>query len=178
MVTFCRPFKAVYAHFTFKSWGGLKCRYSTTNMTSVSIVFALYIFPLPLPSTAEPFLIRSGRWFESVLTKLMALNFFSQIDYALLDGKLKEQNVDKSKILKKKTNKQKKLKKKPKKKQKSKNNKGTKGSEKGKKQRDVEKEVKHHMICFFWWRNDYDYCITKGWPRKRLRHTMNLGGVH
>ena len=27
----------------------------------ISIVFALYIFPLPLPSTAEPYLIRSGR---------------------------------------------------------------------------------------------------------------------
>ena len=76
----------------------------------------------------------------------MALNFFSQIDYALLDGKLKEQNVDKSKILKKKQKKQKKLKKKPKKTQKSKNNKGTKGSEKGKKQRDVQKKVKHHNL--------------------------------
>ena len=77
----------------------------------------------------------------------MALNFLSQIDYALLDGKLKEQNVDKSKILKKKKqNKQKKLKKKPKKKQKSKNNKGTKGSEKGKKQRNIQKKVKHHNL--------------------------------
>ena len=121
-------------------------------MTSLNIAIALYIFPLPLPSNAEPFLIKSGRWFESVLIKLMALNFFSQIDYALLDGRLKEQDVDKRKILKKTKkkmkNKQNNLKKKQKKKQKSKNDKGTKGSEKGKKQRDVQKEVKHHNMFF------------------------------
>ena len=133
MVTFWRPFKAVYAQFTFKSWGGLKCRYLTTNMTSLSIVFALHIFPLPLPSNAEPYLIKSGRWFESVLIKLMALNFFSQIDYASFkDGK--EQDDDKQKILKKKQ-------KIVKKKQKNKHNKGTKGSKKGKKQRDAQEDL-------------------------------------
>ena len=33
----------------------------STNMTSLNIAIALYIVPLPLPSNAEPFLIKSGR---------------------------------------------------------------------------------------------------------------------
>ena len=175
MVTFYRQFKAVFAHFTFKSWGGLKCRYLTTNMTSISIVFALYIFPLPLPSTAEPSFIKSGRWFESVLIKLMALNFFSQIDYALLDGKLKEQNVDKSKILKKKRTNRRNWRKSRRKNRKVKIIKAQRAAKKAR-NREMYRKRWNIIICFFWWPNDY--CITKGWPRKRLRHTMILGGVH
>ena len=63
----------------------------------------------------------------------MALNFFSQVDYASFkDGK--EKDDGKQKILKKK---QKTLKKK----QKNKHNKGTKGSKKGKKQRDAQEDL-------------------------------------
>ena len=63
----------------------------------------------------------------------MALNFFSQIDYASFkDGK--EQDDGKQKILKKKQ-------KIVKKKQKNKHNKGTRGSKKGKKQRDAQEDL-------------------------------------
>ena len=56
----------------------------------------------------------------------MALNFFSQVDYASFkDGK--EQDDGKQKILKKK--------------QKNKHNKGTKGSKKGKKKRDAQEDL-------------------------------------
>ena len=65
----------------------------------------------------------------------MTLNFFSQIEYASFkDGKSKEQDDGKQKILKKK---QKILKKK----QKNKHNKGTKGSKKGKKKRDAQEDL-------------------------------------
>ena len=58
----------------------------------------------------------------------MTLNFFSQIDYASFkDGKSKEQDDGKQKILKKK--------------QKNKHNKGTKGSKKGKKKRDAQEDL-------------------------------------
>ena len=58
----------------------------------------------------------------------MTLNFCSQIDYASFkDGKSKEQDDGKQKILKKK--------------QKNKHNKGTKGSKKGKKQRDAQEDL-------------------------------------
>ena len=63
----------------------------------------------------------------------MALNFFSQVDYASFKNG-KEQDDGKQKILKKK---QKILKKK----QKNKHNKGTKGSKKGKKQRDAQEDL-------------------------------------
>ena len=56
------------------------------------------------------------------------MNFFSQIDYASFnDGKSKEQDDGKQKILKKK--------------QKNKHNKGTKGSKKGKKKRDAQEDL-------------------------------------
>ena len=56
----------------------------------------------------------------------MALNFFSQVDYASFkDGK--EQDDGKQKILKKK--------------KKNKHNKGTKGSKKGKKKRDAQEDL-------------------------------------
>ena len=58
----------------------------------------------------------------------MTLNFFSQIDYtSFKDGKSKEQDDGKQKILKKK--------------QKNKHNKGTKGSKKGKKKRDAQEDL-------------------------------------
>ena len=64
----------------------------------------------------------------------MTLNFFSQIDYASFkDGKSKEQDDGKQKILKKK---EKILKKKQKNKHKH-----TKGSKKGKKQRDAQEDA-------------------------------------
>ena len=65
----------------------------------------------------------------------MALNFFSQIDYASFkDGKWKEQDDGKPKIGKKKEEKLKK-------KQKNKHNEGTKGSKRGKKQRDAQDDL-------------------------------------
>ena len=58
----------------------------------------------------------------------MTLNFFSQIEYASFkDGKSKEQDDGKQKILKKK--------------QKNKHNKGTKGSKKGKKKRVAQEDL-------------------------------------
>ena len=140
-------------------------------MTSLSIVFALYIFPLPLPSNAEPFLIKSGRWFESALIKLMALIYSAKLIMLCWMGDWKNKMLTNGRYWRKNRRNWGKSRRKNRKVKIIKAQRAAKRA----RNREMYRKRWNIIICFFW---PNDYCITKGWPRKRLRHTMNLGGVH